>query len=218
MKQLIFALCIILTTGQIHAQPGDFRMARVKYSGGSDWYNDQSSDINLQKFIKANTNLKVNPEYRFADLAGDEIFSYPFLFMTGHGNIALTDQEVLNLRRYLENGGFLYVDDDYRFDKGFRREIKKVFPNAELKELPYSHKLYNIKYKFPDGPPKTHKHDEKPPQGFGLFTGERMVVYYTYECNPSDGWADAEVHNNPEAKRTEALQFGTNIVLFALTQ
>lgn len=218
MKQLIFALCFLFTSGQNLAQPGDFRMARVKYSGGSDWYNDQSSDINLQKFIKANTNLKVNPEYRFADLAGDEIFSYPFLFMTGHGNIALTDQEVQNLRRYLENGGFLYVDDDYGFDKGFRREIRKVFPNAELKELPFSHKIYNIKYKFPDGPPKTHKHDEKPPQGFGLFIGERMVVYYTYECNPSDGWADPGVHNDPEEKRQEALQFGANIVLFALTQ
>ena len=218
MKQLIFALCFLFTSGQNLAQPGDFRMARVKYSGGSDWYNDQSSDINLQKFIKANTNLNVNPEYRFADLAGDEIFSYPFLFMTGHGNIALTDQEVQNLRRYLENGGFLYVDDDYGFDKGFRREIRKVFPNAELKELPFSHKIYNIKYKFPDGPPKTHKHDEKPPQGFGLFIGERMVVYYTYECNPSDGWADPGVHNDPEEKRQEALQFGANIVLFALTQ
>ncbi len=218
MKQLIFALCFLFTSGQNLAQPGDFRMARVKYSGGSDWYNDQSSDINLQKFIKVNTNLKVNPEYRFADLAGDEIFSYPFLFMTGHGKIALTDQEVQNLRRYLENGGFLYVDDDYGFDKGFRREIKKVFPNAELKELPFSHKIYNIKYKFPDGPPKTHKHDEKPPQGFGLFIGERMVVYYTYECNPSDGWADPGVHNDPEEKRQEALQFGANIVLFALTQ
>ena len=218
MKQLIFALCFLFTSGQNLAQPGDFRMARVKYSGGSDWYNDLSSDINLQKFLKANTNLNVNPEYRFADLAGDEIFSYPFLFMTGHGNIALTDQEVLNLRRYLENGGFLYVDDDYGFDKGFRREIRKVFPNAELKELPFSHKIYNIKYKFPDGPPKTHKHDEKPPQGFGLFIGERMVVYYTYECNPSDGWADPGVHNDPEEKRQEALQFGANIVLFALTQ
>jgi len=200
------------------AQPGDFRMARVKYSGGSDWYNDQSADINLLKFLKANTNLKVNPEYRFADLATEDIFSYPFLFMTGHGNIALTDQEINNLRKYLENGGFLYVDDDYGFDKGFRREIKRVFPGQELKEIPFNHKIYNMKYRFPDGPPKTHKHDEKPPQGFGLFIGERMVLFYTYESNPGDGWADADVHNDPEEKRIEALQFGTNIVLFALTQ
>jgi len=209
---------LILLSIPVFAQPGDFRMARVKYSGGSDWYNDQSADINLLKFLKANTNLKVNPEYRFADLATEDIFSYPFLFMTGHGNIALTDQEINNLRKYLENGGFLYVDDDYGFDKGFRREIKRVFPGQELKEIPFNHKIYNMKYRFPDGPPKTHKHDEKPPQGFGLFIGERMVLYYTYESNPGDGWADADVHNDPEEKRIEALQFGTNIVLFALTQ
>lgn len=218
MKSFLFFCLLILLSIPVFAQPGDFRMARVKYSGGSDWYNDQSADINLLKFLKANTNLKVNPEYRFADLATEDIFSYPFLFMTGHGNIALTDQEINNLRKYLENGGFLYVDDDYGFDKGFRREIKRVFPGQELKEIPFNHKIYNMKYRFPDGPPKTHKHDEKPPQGFGLFIGERMVLYYTYESNPGDGWADAEVHNDPEEKRIEALQFGTNIVLFALTQ
>ena len=218
MKSFLFFCLLILLSIPVFAQPGDFRMARVKYSGGSDWYNDQSADINLLKFLKANTNLKVNPEYRFADLATEDIFSYPFLFMTGHGNIALTDQEISNLRKYLENGGFLYVDDDYGFDKGFRREIKRVFPGQELKEIPFNHKIYNIKYRFPDGPPKTHKHDEKPPQGFGLFIGDRMVLYYTYESNPSDGWADADVHNDPEEKRIEALQFGTNIVLFALTQ
>lgn len=218
MKSFLFFCLLILLSIPVFAQPGDFRMARVKYSGGSDWYNDQSADINLLKFLKANTNLKVNPEYRFADLATEDIFSYPFLFMTGHGNIALTDQEINNLRKYLENGGFLYVDDDYGFDKGFRREIKRVFPGQELREIPFNHKIYNMKYRFPDGPPKTHKHDEKPPQGFGLFIGERMVLYYTYESNPSDGWADAEVHNDPEEKRIEALQFGTNIVLFALTQ
>ncbi len=218
MKSILFACFSMLFVISSFAQPGDFRMARVKYSGGSDWYNDQSADINLLKFLKANTNLKVVPEYRFVDLATDEIFSYPFLFMTGHGNIALTDKEILNLKLYLENGGFLYVDDDYGFDKGFRREFKKVFPGEELKELPYSHKIYKVKYLFPEGPPKTHKHDEKPAQGFGLYLKGRMALYYTYESNPGDGWADPEVHNDPEAKRIEALQFGTNIVLFALTQ
>ena len=218
MRILFFMILFVTSAPFLLPQKGAFKLARVKYSGGSDWYNDQSADINLQKFIKANTNLKVDPEYRFADLGSDEIFGYPFLFMTGHGNIALTDTEIKNLRKYLETGGFLYVDDDYGFDKGFRREIKRVFPDKELKELPYSHKLYNIKFKFPAGPPKTHEHDNKPPQGFGLFIGDRMVLYYTYESNPSDGWADPEVHNDPETKRTEALQFGTNIVLFALTQ
>lgn len=213
-------LSIILFAINIFSQPNDagFQIARLKYGGGGDWYNDPSSEINLLKFIQKNTNIKVKPEYKFVDITNDEIFAYPFLFLTGHGNIVFTKTEAERLRRYLENGGFLYVDDDYGLDNAFRREIKKVFPDKDLVELPFSHGIYNIKYKFPYGPPKTHKHDEKPPQGFGIFINERLVLYYTYEANPSDGWADPEVHNNPEEKRIESLQFGTNIVIWALTQ
>lgn len=195
----------------------ELKIARLKYNGGGDWYNDPSAEVNLLNFIKANTNIKVKPEYTFVDLSTDEIFSYPLLFMTGHGNIVFSQAEVERLKKYLENGGFLYVDDDYGLDKSFRREIKKVFPNQSLLELPFNYGLYNCFYDFSFGPPKTHKHDEKPPQGFGIFFNNRLVIYYTYESNPSDGWADAEVHKDSQAKREEALKFGTNIIIWALT-
>jgi len=217
----LFMLSIPLSAQIKRSLPAEkeaFKIVRLKYNGGGDWYNDPSAEVNLLNFIKANTNIDVNPEYSFVDLSTDEIFSYPFLFLTGHGNIVFTQDEVLKLRKYLESGGFLYIDDDYGLDKALRREMKKVFPGKDFIELPFSHSIYNIVYDFSSGPPKTHEHDKKAPQGFGIFIGERMVVYYTIESNPSDGWADAEVHNDPENKREEALKFGTNIVVWALTQ
>jgi hypothetical protein len=223
MKKLIIIFFLLALIPQLNAQPvhnvkGAFKIARLKYNGGGDWYNDPSAEVNLLNFIKANTNIDVNPEYSFVDLSTDEIFSYPFLFLTGHGNIVFTQDEALKLRKYLENGGFLYIDDDYGLDKALRREMKKVFPGKDFIELPFSHPVYNIVYDFNSGPPKTHEHDKKAPQGFGIFIDKRMVVYYTVESNPSDGWADAEVHNDPENKREEALKFGTNIVVWVLTQ
>lgn len=196
----------------------EFNIARLKYSGGGDWYNDPSAEVNLLKFIQANTNIKVKPEYKFVDIASDEIFSFPFLFLTGHGNIVLSNDEVKRLRIYLENGGFLYIDDDYGLDKVVRREMKKVFPETDFIELPFSHKLFNIFYKFDNGTPKTHEHDKNPAQTFGIFLGQKLVVLYTFEANPSDGWADPEIHNNPKEKREEALKFGTNIVVYALSK
>lgn len=216
IKYLLLSVFILQVSAESQTSPG-FQIARLKYEGGGDWYNDPSAEVNLLNFIKSNTNVKVKAEYTFVDIATDEIFSYPFLFMTGHGNIVFSSDEAARLRRYLERGGFLYIDDDYGFDKAVRREMKKVFPDKDFIELPFSHGIYNIMYDFSLGPPKTHKHDEKPPQGFGIFIDERLVVYYTYESNPSDGWADAEIHNNPPEKREEALQFGTNLVLYALT-
>ena len=194
-----------------------FQIARLKYNGGGDWYNDPSAEVNLLNFIKENTNVKVNAEYKFVDLSKKEIFSSPFLFLTGHGNIVFSKSDVESLREYFENGGFMYVDDDYGLDKSFRREIKKVFPNKDLIELPFSHDIYHIVYNFENGPPKTHEHNNKPPQGFGIFLNKKLVLYYTYESNPSDGWADADVHNDPPDKREEALKFGTNIVIYALS-
>ncbi len=194
-----------------------FSIARLKYAGGGDWYNDPSEEVNLLTFIRQNTNVETDARYQFVEIGSDRFFSYPFLFMTGHGNIALSESEVRRLRTYLENGGFLYADDDYGMDKAFRREIRKVFPDRELVELPYSYGLYHCLFDFPSGPPKTHEHDGKPAQGFGIFCNDRLVVYYTYESNPSDGWADPEVHKDPEPKRQEALRFGANIVLWALT-
>lgn len=194
-----------------------FKIARLKYSGGGDWYNDPQGEINLLKFITQNTLIDVNPNYEFVEITSDRFFTYPFIFLTGHGNITFSELEAKRLRTYLENGGFIYADDDYGMDKAFRREIKKVFPEQELVELPFSYGLYHCHYKFPDGPPKTHEHDAKQPQGFGLFHNGRLVLYYTYESNPSDGWNDPHVHGDPIEKREEALRFGTNIVVWALT-
>ena len=195
-----------------------FRIARLKYTGGGDWYNDPSEEVNLLKFVQQNTTIDVDPRYEFVDLASDKLFSYSFLFMSGHGNIVLSDYEVQRLRTFLANGGFLYADDDYGMDRAFRRELKKVFPVQDLVELPFSYGLYHCQFDFPRGVPKTHEHDGKPPQGFGLFYKERMVVYYTFESNPSDGWTDPQVHNDPEPVRQEALRFGANIVVWALSQ
>jgi hypothetical protein len=217
MMQLLILFIIICSFEMLPQTEGAFQIARLKYNGGGDWYNDPSAEINLLKYLQANTSLNVKAEYKFVDISSDEIFSYPFLFITGHGNIVFTNSEAERLKKYLENGGFLYIDDDYGLDKAIRREMKKVFPDKEFTELPYSHKIYNIFYDFASGPPKIHKHDEKPAQGFGIFIGERLAVYYTFEANPSDGWTDAEVHNDPEDKREEALKFGANIVLFALS-
>jgi hypothetical protein len=197
---------------------GDFQIARLKYQGGGDWYNDPSAEVNLLNFIQQNTNIKVDARYQFVDLASDEIFSYPFLFLTGHGNIVFSNDEVYRLRTYLENGGFLYIDDDYGLDNAVRREMKKVFPQDDFVELPFSYGLYHSFFNFENGVPKTHEHNNKLPQGFGIFVNNRLAVYYTYESNPSDGWADAEVHNDPAKKREEALEFGTNIVVWALSQ
>ncbi|MBN1301954.1 MAG: DUF4159 domain-containing protein [Melioribacteraceae bacterium] len=218
MNPKIFFLFLFTAVSiDFFAQSG-FQIARLKYNGGGDWYNDPSAEVNLLEFINENTSVAVKPEYVFTDIATNDMFSYPFLFITGHGNIVFTKNEADKLRKYCEQGGFIYIDDDYGLDKSVRKEFKKVFPEKEFMELPFNHPVYNIAYNFPGGPPKTHEHDNKPPQGFGIFIEERMVVYYTYESNPSDGWADQRVHNNPEAKRLEALKFGTNIVLYALTK
>jgi hypothetical protein len=196
-------------------EPG-FKIGRLKYNGGGDWYNDPSAEINLLKFVSENTTIKTNPKYEFVDLSNGNIFSYSFLFMTGHGNIVFSETDAKKLRTYLEGGGFLYVDDDYGLDNSFRREIKKIFPDKTLVELPFNYGLYNCMYNFPSGPPKTHEHDNKPPQGFGIFVNRRLCLYYTYESNPSDGWADADIHKVPTEKREEALRFGTNIIVWVL--
>ncbi len=212
-----FTFYILLFSFVIQAQETGFQIARLKYSGGSDWYNDPSAEVNLLNFVNENTTIKVNPDYVAADLSEDDIFNYPFLFITGHGNIVFSDSDTDKLRDYLENGGFIYIDDDYGLNNAVRREMKKIFPEKDFVELPFNHGIYNSFYNFESGPPKTHEHDNKPAQGFGLFIEERLVVYYTFESNPSDGWADAQIHKNPEVVREEALKFGTNIIVWALS-
>jgi len=217
MIKPVLLFLIIISIEILPQNEGAFQIVRLKYNGGGDWYNDPSAEVNLLNFLKVNTNLKVKAEYKFVDISNDEIFSYPFLFMTGHGNVVFSDDQVERIRKYLENGGFLYIDDDYGLDKAVRREMKKILPGKDFIEIPFTHDIYNVLYDFSSGPPKTHKHDEKPGQGFGIFINNRLAVYYTVESNPSDGWTDAEVHNDPENKREEALKFGANIVLYALS-
>ncbi len=214
---LLVGLHYSIAPAQSAGTTSAFSIARLKYNGGGDWYNGPTEEPNLLNFVHQQTGIDVDARYHFVDLMSNDLFACPFIFMTGHGNISFTDEEAKRLRTYLENGGFLYADDDYGMDKAFRREIAKVFPGQPLVELPYSFGLYHDKFDFPNGPPKTHEHNGKPPQGFGIFFQGRLVVYYTYEANPSDGWDDPDVHKDPEAKREEALRFGTNLVVWALT-
>lgn len=205
-------------TGNKGSSPNAFKIARLKYSGGGDWYNDPSAEVNMMDFLKKNTVTDVDePKFYTADISTDEIFDYPFILITGHGNITFSDTEVKRLRTYLERGGFLYADDDFGMDASFRREIKKVFPDQEMKELPFDHKIYSIHFPFPKGLPKTHEHDGKPAQGFGYFLNGRLCCYYTYETNISDGWADPREHDDPADKREESFKMGTNIIIYAIS-
>ena len=218
LRALLFAILVLSETALSQSPASSsLRIGRVKYSGGGDWYNDPSAEVNLLRFVHEQTGIDVDAVYEPVDLSSDKALSYPFLFLTGHGNIVLSEAEAARLRLYLENGGFLYADDDYGMDKAFRREMKKVFPDNDLVELPLNHALYGSHFTFSDGPPKIHEHDGKPPQGFGLFSGNRLVVLYTFESNPSDGWADPEAHDNPDEKREQALRFGCNVVVWALS-
>lgn len=192
-------------------------IGRLKYSGGGDWYNDPSCIPNLLAFIKSTTNIQTGPDEKRIQIMDEELFSLPILYMTGHGRIYFSDEEAARLRLYLTSGGFLYVDDDYGMDKYFRQQMKKVFPEKKLVEIPPNHEIFHNHFNFADGLPKTHEHDPGPPQAFGIFHEGRMVVFYTFNTNISDGWADPNVHKDPEAVRLEALRMGVNIVAYALT-
>jgi len=215
--KILLLISLLFFADMLSQTKSGFQIARLKYSGGGDWYNDPSAEVNLLEFVKKETTIRVNPEYVFVEVSSDDIYNYPFLFITGHGNIVFSESEVQTLKTYLERGGFIYIDDDYGIDKAIRQEFKKIFPYQNFVELPFNHKIYHTLSNFEYGPPKTHEHNNKPPQGFGLFVGKRLAVFYTYESNPSDGWVDKEVHNNPESKRLEALKFGTNIIIYSLT-
>ena len=209
----LMALCLI---GALQAQT--FSIARVHYSGGGDWYSDPSSLPNLLTYVKENTPVSIAPEEVRIKLTDDNANQYPYLYLTGHGNLRFTDNEVIALRSILMNGGFLHADDNYGMDASFRREIKRVFPNKDLIHLPHDHPVFHIYYSLPKGLPKVHEHDNKPPQALALFEGERMILLYTYESDLGDGWEDASVHQDPWPVREAALKMGVNIIYFALTQ
>jgi hypothetical protein len=192
-------------------------IARLQYDGGGDWYGNPSSIPNLLAAIASRTSLKVQRTEARVRLTDDGLWDHPFLHVTGHGNIRFTDAEVVRLRKYLEQGGFLHVDDNYGLDESFRREIKRVFPDRALVDVPLSHPIYSIVYPFPQGIPKVHEHDGKPARGFGIFIGERLAVYYSYESDLGNGWEDQTVYNDPPELHEAALKMGVNLFVYAIT-
>lgn len=191
-----------------------FEIALLKYNGGGDWYANPTALPNLIKFSNENLNTSINPEPATVEVGSQELFNYPFLHLTGHGNVIFSNQEAENLRNYLISGGFLHISDNYGLDKYIRLALKSVFPEEELVELPFSHPIYHQEYKFVNGLPKIHKHDDKPPKGYGVFYKGRLIVFYDYECDLGDGWEDPSVHNEPIEKHIEALKMGANILQF----
>lgn len=191
-------------------------VVRIKYDGGGDWYGNRTTFVNLFDFINNNTNVRAADREVALNILEKDFFKYPLAYMAGHGNIKFSDEEIARLREYLIKGGFLWADDDYGMDPYFRREMKKVFPDLEWIELPFSHQIYHVNYQFPNGLPKIHKHAGGPPKGFGLFYEGRMVAFYSFNTDISDGCENEEIHNDPPEVRRSALQMGTNIILWAL--
>ena len=188
----------------------------MKYNGGGDWYANKTSLPNLITFCNQNLHANINPQEQIVEPGSPELFSYPFVHLTGHGNITFTDQEAQNLRKYLESGGFLHVDDNYGLDKFIRVEMKKVFPELQFIEIPFNHPVYHQKFNFENGLPKVHEHDGKPPRGYGLIYQGRLVCFYSYECDLGNGWEDQEVYNDPDAIRQQALRMGANLISYSL--
>ena len=216
MKSFITTAVILLVTNIILGQ--EFSIARVNYGGGGDWYCDPSSIPNILSYLTKNTSIEAaHDEYRIK-LTTKEMRGHPYLYMTGHGNIRFTDEEIIDLREYLLGGGFLHTDDNYGLNTSFRREMKRVFPDRDFVELPHNHAVFHSYFDMPNGLPKIHEHDGKPPQLFALYNEDRIMVIYSFESDLGDGWEDEEVHNDPPELRTAALQMGVNIIYFALTQ
>lgn len=190
------------------------KLGLLKYSGGGDWYSNPTSLVNLAGFCNKFLNTNIDPEYAVVDVGSVELFNYPFVHMTGHGNVVFSDADAENLRNYLIAGGFLHIDDNYGMDPYVRLAMKKVFPELSFIELPFNHEVYSQKYKIEGGLPKIHKHDDKPAQGFGLLWQGRLVCYYSYESDLGDGWEDPEVHKDTEEARIKALRMGANLVQY----
>ncbi|AXP82846.1 hypothetical protein CJ739_3786 [Mariniflexile rhizosphaerae] len=190
-------------------------IAVVKYKGGGDWYANPTALPNLIAFCNTNINTKINPKPQDVEVGSSDIFQFPFLHMTGHGNVFFSETDAENLRNYLISGGFLHIDDNYGMRPYITKELKKVFPDKELIELPSNHEIFNTAYKFPNGLPKIHEHDGKRPQAFGMYVEDRLVLLFTFESDLGDGWENPEVHNDPADVREKALKMGANIVKYA---
>lgn len=216
---LAASLLLFFSFIEIKNSSPSFQIAKLKYSGGGDWYANKTSLPNLIKFCNENLHMNINPEEAIVEVGSQEIFNYPFIHMTGHGNVVFSAYEAENLRKYLIGGGFLHIDDNYGLDPFVRPEMKKVFPELQFIELPFAHPIYHQKFNFEKGLPKIHEHDGKAPQGFGLIFQGRLVCYYTYQCDLGNGWEDQGIYpeDTPEI-RQKALQMGANIIQFVFTR
>jgi hypothetical protein len=217
MRSNLFILIFLLTIASpILAQ--SYQIALLKYSGGGDWYANPTSLTNLIDFCNKNLKTNIDKDYATVEVGSSELFNYPFIHMTGHGNVVFNDQEAMNLRNYLIGGGFLHISDNYGIDKFIRPQMKKVFPELDFVELPFDYPIYHQKYNFTSGPPKIHEHDDKKAQGFGLLWEGRLVCFYDYECDLGDGWEDPDVHKDSPETRLKALQMGANMIQYVFTK
>jgi hypothetical protein len=216
-KVLVFIL--VACSHLVFAGNPSFKIGLLKYNGGGDWYaNLETSLPNLVKFCNENLGTNINPEQGVVEVGNPDLFNYPFVHMTGHGNVIFSDQEAKNLRNYLIGGGFLHISDNYGLDAFIRKEMKKVFPELNFVELPFAHPIYHQRYDFNDGPPKVHEHDGKPAQGFGIIYQGRLVCFYDYECDLGDGWEDFEVHKDSPEIHQKALKMGANMIQYVFNQ
>ena len=215
---VLLSIFILVCTHTIYAFPPTFKIAVLKYGGGGDWYANLNTSLpNLINYCNKNIATNINNEQGIIDVGSPELFNYPFVHMTGHGNVIFNESEAQNLRNYLLAGGFLHIDDNYGMDKFIRPQMKKVFPELDFVELPYSHPIYHQAYDFPNGLPKIHEHDNKPPKGYGLVYKGRLVCFYSFECDLGDGWESSEVHKDSEEARTRALRMGANLIQYSFT-
>ena len=218
MKKKSFIFGIALLFGSMVFGQTKTQIALLKYSGGGDWYANPTSLTNLIGFCNADLGMNLNPQYAVVNVGSAEIFNYPFIHLTGHGNVVFSNQEAQNLRNYLIAGGFLHIDDNYGLKDYVVAQMKKVFPELEFVELPFSHPIYHQKYNFPNGLPKIHEHDNLPPKGYGLIYEGRLVCFFSVECDLGDGWEDQDVHNDSQATRIKALRMGSNILQYVFMQ
>lgn len=218
-KFFIFSFSFLMGILLVSFSQGEnqIKIAKLKYSGGGDWYANRTALPNLAKFCNLNLKTNINPQDDVVEVGSKAIFNYPYVYMTGHGNVVFLADEAANLRRYLMAGGFLHIDDNYGLDPYVRPEMKKVFPELDFVELPFDHPIYHQKYEFPKGLPKIHEHDGKPPQGFGLIYKGRLVCFYDYECDLGNGWEDSGIYNDSEETRQKALKMGANIIQYVFS-
>ncbi|MBV6641662.1 MAG: DUF4159 domain-containing protein [Cyclobacteriaceae bacterium] len=215
MRQLLIILALGIFAGAINAQP--LKIAKLKYDGGGDWYANKTALPNLIAFCNKNLGTDIAKDEEIVEVGSPDLFTFPYVYMTGHGNVVFNNQQAENLRKYLTSGGFLHIDDNYGLDQFVRVEFKKVFPNLEFVEIPFTHPIYHQKYDFNNGLPKIHEHDGQPPQGFGIFYEGRLVCFYSYESDLGNGWEDKSIYNDPEEVRQQALKMGANIISYVFT-